>query len=78
MKIVIEHLCWIFSIEIAMKYVSQVISNGIVDRRKKINKYLIDNYYTDRFVKDHWSIIKNKLCEYLIGILIHQQTLNPQ
>jgi len=49
MKIVIEHLCWIFSMEIAMKYVSQVISYGIVDIRKKnkINKYLIDNYYTD-------------------------------
>jgi uncharacterized membrane protein YagU involved in acid resistance len=34
MKIVIEHLCWIFSMEITMKYVSQVISSGVVDRRK--------------------------------------------
>jgi hypothetical protein len=31
---VIEHLCWIFLMEIAMKYVLQVISGGIVDRRK--------------------------------------------
>jgi len=78
MKIVIEHLCWIFLMEIAMKYVLQVISGGIVDRRKikKINKYLINYYYTDRFVKDHWSI--KKMCEYLISILIHQHTLNPQ